>query len=91
MLLFIDNLFFGGEALTLGLAWPVLSAVAFMITFTGVHLTQRHVAGDKRGASLAKAFLCGVLAGVPTSIAGTAVGGLVLLSSGLSSFGRKRG
>jgi hypothetical protein len=89
LLLLVDNLCFGGEVMTGMLALPVVVFLAFSTVFLGVYRIQRRRAGNGRLASLAKALVCGMLAGVPWSIAGTAVGGLVLLLSGLSGGSRK--
>lgn len=84
-LLFVDNVCFGANALTGFLATPIVIFIAFGTVFAGVYRIQRKRAGNGRLASFFKAFMCGVLAGVPWSIAGTAVGGLVLLAAGMSS------
>jgi len=93
VLLGIDNLFFGAEAITLELAWPILSAVAFFLTTTVVLVIQKFLHRDRGWLALAKALVCGMLAGIPTSIGGTIFASLVLLWAGttkLSSWlGRK--
>lgn len=90
LVLLVDNVCFGANVATGFLGTVVLSAAAFAVTSTGVFLTQRYLDKDSFGQSVAKAFLSGVLAGVPTSIAGTVFGSAVLLSSGLSALNRKR-
>jgi hypothetical protein len=89
LVILIDNIFFGLNAMTLGMGTPLACFLAFTVTTTGVYLTQRFLDRDSRGASLAKAFFAGVLAGVPTSISGTIFGTTVLFLSGLSAFNRK--
>ncbi len=87
----IDNVFFGAEAITLEMDWPIISVFAFAVTFTGVYLTQRRLDHDSRMASLVKAFIAGFLAGIPTSISGTIFGTLILFASGISSLKSKFG
>lgn len=87
-LLGIDNLFFGAEAITFELAWPLISLVAFLITSTLVFGIQMALHRDRFWVASSKAFLCGVLAGVPTSIGGTIFATLVLLWAGLAKMGR---
>lgn len=84
LLLAVDNLCFGANAVTGFLATPIVIAVAFTVTFAGVYRMQRQRGGDGVFTSLTKALLCGALAAVPWSVAGTAVGGLVLLAAGMS-------
>lgn len=89
LLLVVDNIFWGVELATFELAMPISVVLSFLITGVGVVLVQRFMARDGLGASLAKAFFCAVLAGVPWSIMGTALGGVVLMASGLSAFNRR--
>ena len=88
LLLLVDNIFFGANALTGGMATPVSSALAFLVTGCGVYSIQRNRSLDPVGTSLVKALGAGLVAGIPTSISGTALGALVLLLSGLD--GSKR-
>ena len=90
LVILIDWIFFGAEAATVGLALPVSCLAAFTITTTGVYLAQKHLDGDGRGESAAKAFFAGLLAGAPFPIAGTIFGALVLSLSGLSALDWKR-
>jgi hypothetical protein len=89
LLIAVDNIFWGVELATFELAMPVSVVLSFLITGVGVTLVQRFLGRDGWGASLAKAFFCAVLAGVPWSIMGTAFGGFVLMAAGLSNFNRK--
>ena len=86
-LLGIDNLLFGAEAITLGLAWPIVSVLAFLTTSAIVLVIQKGVQRDRLWLAAAKALVCGVLAGVPTSLTGTVFATLVLLWSGASKLG----
>jgi hypothetical protein len=81
----IDTFFFGAEVVTLGLDWPIISVLAFTITFAGVYWAQRRLDRDTRLASALKAFVAGFLAGIPTSITGTIFGTMILFASGLSA------
>lgn len=90
LIILIDTLFFGANAASLGWATPIICLLAFMVTSFGVFLSQKFLSADRFGASLAKGFFSGVLAGIPTSITGTIFGTFVLVSSGLSSLGRKK-
>lgn len=89
LLITVDNLFWGAEAMTLEVALPVTVVLSFAITLLAVTLVQRFLARDGWGVSITKAFVCAVLAGIPTSIMGTAFGGFILLASGLSSMNKK--
>lgn len=85
LLLTVDTLCFGPEALSGMMAEPLIMVSAFGVTFTGVFKIQRTRAGEGKLSSFVKAFICGILAGLPFPIAGTAVGGLVLLAAGMSA------
>ena len=89
-MLLVDNICFGANALTGFLATPLVVVIAFTAAFAGVYRIQRQRAGNGRLASFFKACVCGVLAGVPWSIAGTTVGGLVLLAAGMSGGASRR-
>ena len=79
LLIFIDNIFWGINALTLGLSTPIISVSAFFITGTITLLIQKYLAKESMGECFTKAVITGVLAGIPTSIAGTVLGTAVLL------------
>lgn len=83
-ILLLDILLFGGESLTLGLAWPVLSLIGFVSGFACTTFFQKVLSRDSIAKSLAKGILAGILVGVPMPIAGTFVGALILSWSGLS-------
>jgi len=80
----MDWVFFGVEAATLGLSIPVMSLLAFATTLLGVFTIQIKMAKDNLGIALVKGILGGLVAGIPTPIAGTFVGALILALSGLS-------
>lgn len=86
LLITVDNLFWGAEALSLGLAVPVVVVLSFSITLVAVTMIQKFLGKNTWGVSITKALLCAILAGIPTSIMGTAFGGFILLASGLSNW-----
>ncbi len=82
LILGVDWLFFGAEVLTLQLGVVAASAAAFVVTTTGVLWLQRR-GGDSSLRALPKALFAGIVAGIPTSIGGTALGALVLVLAGI--------
>ena len=79
LLILMDNVFWGVNALSLGLSTPIISVSAFLITGTITLLIQKYLAKESMGKSFTKGVITGVLAGIPTSLAGTALGAAVLL------------
>lgn len=86
LLITVDNLFWGVEAASLSLAVPISVVLSFSITAVLVTMIQRFLGRDPWGVSVTKALFCAILAGIPTSIMGTAFGGFILLASGLSNW-----
>ena len=81
----LDNLFGAPEMLE-SLAPPLLllsSVTVGLINTVAVTCVQRFLAKDEWGASIAKGLVMGIIAGVPYSVGGTAVGGLLLAWAGL--------
>ena len=78
LLIVVDNALWGANLVTLGLATPLVSLLAFLFTGTGVFLVQMFMAEDSAGVAISKGFVVGVMAGVPTSIVGT-LGGIYIL------------
>ncbi len=78
LLIVVDNALWGANILTLGLATPFVSLIAFVFTGAGVFLVQMFMAEDSAGVALAKGFVVGVMAGVPTGVVGT-IGGFYIL------------
>ena len=72
LLLIVDNALFGANVVSLGLGTPIICLIAFVVTGIGVFLVQKYMSEDDTGLALAKGFVVGVLAGVPTSITGSA-------------------
>jgi hypothetical protein len=83
VILMVDILAFGPEALTDFLATPLMCFLSFMITLPLVFLIQTRWRGDSGKVASGKAFLGAFLAGLPFSIAGTLFGAAVLTLSGL--------
>lgn len=83
----------GGAVLTgVGiLAVPLLMLATGGTAFMGTLLIQKFIAGDGWGSSAAKAFVMGIVAGLPFMVAGTAVGGVLLGWAGLSGLGIIKG
>ena len=80
MLLFVvDNALWGANIVTAGLATVHLSLLAFVFTGFGVFLVQKFISDDSTSVAIAKGFVLGVMAGVPTGVVGT-VGGVYILS-----------
>ena len=91
LLIVLDGAFFGANAAvsapSLGLTIPIFtllfSLIAFVFTGIGVFLVQKFTAGEDTGSALAKGFALGVLAGIPTPVAGTLGGGFVIAKAGI--------
>ena len=90
LILAVDWFFFAPEALTFEAAAIITSPLAFIITGAGVFWIQRRKNGDSFASAAGKAFLGGFVAAIPTSIAGTILGTMVLVLSGLSSWNQRR-
>ena len=85
----LDWLLFPKEAVTLGLATPATSIVGFLAGSIGAYHLQRRYALNTPAAALLKAFLAGILVGVPFPLAGTLAGGWILATSGLGDWKRR--
>lgn len=85
LLIAVDGAFFGANAASFGLATPLICLIAFVFTGIGVFLVQKFTAEEDTGSALAKGFALGVLAGIPTPIAGTLGGGFVIAKAGLKA------
>ena len=79
----LDWLLFSEEIVTFELATPILAAAGFLLGAAGAYHFQRRYAGDHRGWAAVKALLAGIVVGLPFPLAGTIVGGWVLVNSGL--------
>jgi hypothetical protein len=88
-ILLLDWLFFGVEW-ELGPVTLVVSCVlAAAAAFSAVAYVQERWHGDEPRVARAKAALGAVAAGVPFAVGGTALGGLILVLSGLNRLGAK--
>lgn len=85
----LDWLLFSPDALLLGMATPIISGAGFLLGTAGTFFFQRRFAHDNRSKAALKAVLCGLAVGLPWPLAGTVIGGWVLLASGLRGFGRQ--
>ena len=83
LMLLIDFVCFGANALTAGLSTPWVIAGAFGLSSAGVFMAQKFLDEDGFGAALTKAFFAGVITAVPTPILGTIVGAAIIKHSGL--------
>ncbi len=83
LLIVVDMAFWGANLATFGLATPLVSLLAFLFTGIGVFLVQMFMAEDSAGVAIAKGFVVGVMAGVPTGIVGTLGGSYVLVKAGI--------
>lgn len=84
LIIALDIFFFGVESATLGLSIPIVSLLAFGTTLLGVASIQSKIAKDSLPIAIAKGLLGGIAAGIPTPIAGTFIGALILTWSGLA-------
>ena len=89
LLIFMDNILWGINALSLGLSTPIISILAFFITGTITLLIQKYIAKESMGKCFTKAIITGILAGVPTSITGTALGTVILIIAKLAHSSNK--
>jgi hypothetical protein len=79
----LDWLLFSSNALSLGLATPIVAAIGFVLGGMGVFFLQRRFGKDKALMAVIKALISGVVVGAPLPLTGTIIGAGVLLSSGL--------
>lgn len=82
----LDTALFGGNAISGGLLTPVSVFLGFCGSFAGVSLIEKFLGSESNGRSVAKGFLLGILTGIPTSIATTAIGALILALGGIRKF-----
>ena len=84
-ILALDWLLFSSSALSLGLAAPFAMAIGFVVGGAGTFYLQRRFAGDAFWKAALKALVAGVFVGTPWPLAGTLLGGWVLLASGITN------
>jgi hypothetical protein len=80
-----DWLLFSTSALSLGLAVPIAMVIGFVVGGAGTLYFQRRFAGDALWKAALKALVAGIFVGAPWPLAGTLLGGWVLLASGTTS------
>lgn len=82
----LDWLLFSQNSLVLGLATPLLAVIGFITGGLGTLYIQRRYAGDQGALGWLKAMAAGLVVGVPFPLAGSLVGGWILVASGLGSW-----
>jgi hypothetical protein len=90
VILGVDWLAFSADFFSGFLALPLVSILAFVVTFYAVLAIQRRLHGDTPRAAAGKALLGAIAAGVPFPVTGTIVGAAILGLSGLPSLPWKR-
>lgn len=83
LILGLDWILFSGTMATAGITLPASVLAGFVIGSIGTTLIQRQLSGDSRTKAALKGLAAGVVVGMPFPIAGTAVGGGILVLSGL--------
>ncbi len=83
LILALDWLLFSSNLITAGLATPIVMAIGFLLGGGGTLILQKWIAGDRLWKALLKALVAGIVVGVPWPLAGTLVGGWVLLAAGI--------
>jgi len=87
--LVVDLTFFGTDLVTLNLDLPISVILAFTITFIVSFLIQKSQTDDNIVICLLKSFILGILAGIPTPIAGTIAGTVLLSIAGINKIKKK--
>jgi hypothetical protein len=82
-ILALDWLLFSSNALTLGLATPIVSTIGCVLGGMGVFFLQRRFGKVNAVKSALKALVSAAVVGAPLPLTGTIVGAGVLLFSGL--------
>lgn len=90
LILGLDWLLFSGTVATAGVALPASILSGFLLSSVGVTAIQRFIAGDSRTKSALKGLAAGIVVGAPFPVAGTAVGGGILMLSGLDQLLRRK-
>jgi hypothetical protein len=63
--------------------------LGFLLGGIGTLVLQRWIAGDSYWKALSKAFLAGVVVGVPWPLFGTVLGGWILVAAGINKSKRE--
>lgn len=83
-ILALDWLLFSSNVASAGLATPIIVVLGFLLGGAGTWFLQRRIAGDRLWKAAVKAFAAGVAVGLPWPLAGTLIGGWVLLAAGIN-------
>lgn len=83
-ILVLDWLLFSSNALSAWVATPVVMLLGFVLGSGGAFFAQRRATNESLWGAASKAFLAGIVVGLPLPIGGTIIGGWVLLTSGLA-------
>ena len=81
----LDWILFSSNAVSLGIATPAVVSLGFLLGGAGTFFFQRRFGKDKSWIAALKAFVAGLVVGAPLPLAGTIIGGGVLLLSGLGN------
>lgn len=82
-ILALDWILFSSNALSAGLATPIVAVLGLFLGGGGTLFFQTRYAGDPWWKAAFKSVLAGLIVGAPWPLGGTVVGGWVLLFSGL--------
>jgi hypothetical protein len=84
-ILLLDWILFSSNALSAGIATPVVIVLGFLLGSAGTYFLQRRFVGDAPWKAFIKAAIAGICVGMPWPLGGTLVGGWILLFSGLGN------
>ena len=90
LILGLDWLLWTGTVATGGLGAAVSGVTGLVAGGAGTALIQRHLAKDSPKAAFWKGVAAGIIVGAPFPVAGTAVGGTILVLSGLDRLLKRR-
>src|SRR5262245_58664075 len=81
----LDWFLFSQETISIGLATPLTAILGFVGGGIGTYFFQTRYAGEKSSSAAIKSIIAGFVVGIPVPLAGSFVGGWILLNSGLHS------
>lgn len=84
----LDWLLFGSNSLTGGLATPIIVVLGFLLGGAGTLFFQKYFAKDPMWKAVLKALVIGAVVGAPWPVAGTLIGGWVLVAAGIGKSGK---
>ncbi len=82
-ILSLDWILFSSNLLSAGIATPIVICIGFLLGGLGTLFLQIRFGRDGFGKALLKAFVAACVVGAPWPLAGTLVGGWVLMASGV--------